>query len=87
MSMIHEQKTTPEQKTATSIPGVPLTLEGASELHQMMQFDWAAWRKLSATEQCRLAQEAAEAFGAGTQGGPAAAALPALAGRVEYRAA
>jgi len=70
--MIHEPKTTHEQKTATSIPGVPLTLEGACVLHQMMQFDWAAWRKLPAAEQCGLAQELATAFGADEAAGESA---------------
>ena len=72
MSMIHEPKTTHEQKTATSIPGVPLTLEGACVLHQMMQFDWAAWRKLPAAEQCGLAQELATVFRADEAAGESA---------------
>jgi chlorite dismutase len=40
------------------IPAVPLTLEGASMLHQLFRFDWKAWRKLSAAEQERIAKAA-----------------------------
>jgi chlorite dismutase len=31
----------------TALPEVPLTVEGASVLHQMMRFRWSAWRALS----------------------------------------
>jgi len=40
-------------------PAVPLTLEGASMLHQLFRFDWKAWRKLSAAEQERIGTDAA----------------------------
>ena len=42
---------------------VPLTLEGAAILHQMMRLKWTAWRKLARPEQERLLGEAAEALG------------------------
>jgi len=43
----------------TTLPAVPLTLEGAGVLHQMMTFDWAAWRKLPASGKADILQEAA----------------------------
>jgi chlorite dismutase len=30
--------------TAKALPAVPLTMEGSWVLHQMIRFDWAAWR-------------------------------------------
>jgi chlorite dismutase len=44
------------------LPAVPLTLEGASMLHQMLRVRWTAWKQLSAAEQARIAQEAADAL-------------------------
>ncbi|MGC2694689.1 MAG: hydrogen peroxide-dependent heme synthase [Candidatus Angelobacter sp.] len=38
---------------------VPLTLEGASVLHQMFRFRWAEWRKLSEAQRHEIAAEAA----------------------------
>jgi hydrogen peroxide-dependent heme synthase len=38
---------TPEMHVEVSLPDVPLTVEGASVLHQMMRFRWSAWRALS----------------------------------------
>ena len=43
-------------------PAVPLTLEGASMLHQIFRFDWKAWRKLSAAEHERIAGGATSAL-------------------------
>ena len=34
----------------TALPAVPLTIEGASVLHQMMRVRWSAWRALAASE-------------------------------------
>jgi peroxiredoxin len=39
---------------------VPLTLEGASVLHQMFGFRWIAWRGLSLPERERVIEEAVE---------------------------
>jgi hydrogen peroxide-dependent heme synthase len=39
---------------------VPLTLEGASVLHQMFRFRWIAWRALSLPERERVIDEALE---------------------------
>jgi chlorite dismutase len=38
---------TPEISADIHLPEVPLTVEGASVLHQMMRFRWSAWRALS----------------------------------------
>ena len=43
----------------TSLPAVPLTLEGASVLHQMMRFRWTAWRALTPAQQDAALEEAA----------------------------
>src|ERR1700733_328146 len=45
---------------AEHLPAVPLTLEGASMLHQMLRVRWTAWKQLSAAEQGKIAQEAAD---------------------------
>jgi peroxiredoxin len=39
-------------------PVVPLTIEGASMLHQIFRFNWKAWRTLSTAEQQRIATAA-----------------------------
>jgi hydrogen peroxide-dependent heme synthase len=41
---------------------MPLTLEGASVLHQMFRFRWIAWRALSLPERERVIDEAVELF-------------------------
>jgi chlorite dismutase len=46
----------------TEIPAVPLTLEGASVLHQMMRFRWPAWRALSGASRGEILEEAARAL-------------------------
>ena len=43
----------------SDFPPVPLTLEGASALHQFFRFDWKAWRATPAPERQRIAAEAA----------------------------
>jgi len=40
-----------QAERGTALPPVPLTLEGASVLHQMFRFRWAAWRQLSRADQ------------------------------------
>jgi chlorite dismutase len=47
------------QGGATELFPVPLTLEGASVLHQMARFRWPTWRKLGSAERSRLVSEAA----------------------------
>jgi chlorite dismutase len=45
-------------------PAVPLTVEGASVLHQMMRFRWPAWRALSAESRGEILQEATHTLAA-----------------------
>jgi chlorite dismutase len=48
----------------TSLPAVPLTLEGASALHQMMRFRRTAWKALVPAQRDAALEEAAATFGA-----------------------
>jgi chlorite dismutase len=41
-------------------PPVPLTLEGASVLHQFFRFDWKAWRGCAPSERGRIVAQAIE---------------------------
>jgi peroxiredoxin len=41
------------------MPPVPLTLEGASVLHQMVRVRWAAWRALDSAVRAEILEEAA----------------------------
>ena len=43
-----------------ALPAVPLTLEGASVLHQMFRVRWAAWKALGEPRRRSIAAEAAE---------------------------
>ena len=54
---------TPETAAAGAAPALPLTLEGASVLHQMMRFRRAAWRALPAGSRAEITAEAAIALG------------------------
>jgi chlorite dismutase len=46
----------------SALPPVPLTVEGASVLHQMMRIRWSAWRALSATVRMEALDEAFRAL-------------------------
>jgi peroxiredoxin len=48
--------------SSTALPEVPLTLEGASMLHQMARIRWSAWKELGHAQQQEIAAEAASAF-------------------------
>src|ERR1035438_2883945 len=50
--------------TMLSLPAVPLTLEGASVLHQMMRFRWTAWKALPPAQQDTALEQAAATLGA-----------------------
>jgi peroxiredoxin len=50
---------TPETVADVALPAVPLTVEGASVLHQMMRFRWPAWRALSPEARAEVIGEAA----------------------------
>ncbi len=54
---------TPDTLAEIALPPVPLTVEGASVLHQMMRFKWPAWRALSDAQRAEIAGEAAAALG------------------------
>jgi len=44
------------------MPPVPLTLEGASVLHQMARVRWPAWRALDAASRAEILEEAVQAL-------------------------
>ncbi len=44
------------------LPAAPLTLEGASVLHQMSRFRWPEWRKLAEPQRAALVAEAVQAL-------------------------
>jgi chlorite dismutase len=52
----------PPQTAAGNLPEVPLTLEGASMLHQMLRVRWTAWKQVAAAQRAEIAQEAAGAL-------------------------
>jgi chlorite dismutase len=43
-----------------SLPPVPLTVEGASLLHQMMKVRWAAWKALAPAQRAHMVGEATQ---------------------------
>ena len=51
---------TPDTLAATALPAVPLTIEGASVLHQMMRFRWPAWRALDRDARTDILDEASQ---------------------------
>ena len=53
---------TPDTLAETALPAVPLTIEGASVLHQMMRFRWPAWRALGSDARAEIAAEAVTAL-------------------------
>ncbi len=44
------------------MPPVPLTVEGASVLHQMLRVRWPAWRELDSATRTRMVEEAVAAL-------------------------
>lgn len=50
----------PETLTETALPAVPLTIEGASVLHQMMRFRWSAWRTAQPQARASMLKDATE---------------------------
>jgi peroxiredoxin len=55
---------TPETLIETALPAVPLTVEGASVLHQMMRFRWPAWRALAPETRSSILEEAGRVLAA-----------------------
>jgi chlorite dismutase len=64
----------------TSIPEVPLTIEGYSVLHQMMKIRWTAWRQLSEAQRREAVAEAREILSAMEQNPSGQSALFSLLG-------
>ena len=54
---------TPEITAEIQLPEVPLTVEGASVLHQMMRLRWSTWRALPESARSSMVAEAAEVLG------------------------
>jgi len=52
----------PHETALAGLPEVPLTLEGASVLHQMMRIRWTAWKAVAASERAKMIDEAAGAL-------------------------
>ena len=53
----------PPEPAVESLPPVPLTIEGASVLHQMLRVRWTAWKALNVAHRQEIAQEAALVLG------------------------
>jgi len=53
----------PPAEALSSLPAVPLTLEGSSVLHQMMRVRWTAWKALPGAERSEIVLEAARVLG------------------------
>jgi chlorite dismutase len=53
---------TPDTAVAAALPPVPLTVEGASVLHQMMRLRRPAWREVPEKTRAEIAQEAAQSL-------------------------
>jgi peroxiredoxin len=54
----------PETLAEIALPPVPLTIEGASVLHQMMRFKRSAWRALSDDDRASILSQAGRVLGA-----------------------
>src|ERR1035437_248873 len=50
--------------SSENLPAMPLTIEGASLLHQMLRVRWAPWRALSEAERAEILSAAATALAA-----------------------
>jgi chlorite dismutase len=48
--------------TSENLPAMPLTIEGASLLHQMLRVRWPAWRALDASDRAAILNQAASAL-------------------------
>jgi hydrogen peroxide-dependent heme synthase len=47
-----------------NLPAMPLTIEGAALLHQMLRVKWAAWRALGEAQRADILSAAATALAA-----------------------
>jgi hydrogen peroxide-dependent heme synthase len=64
----------------SNLPAVPLTLEGASVLHQMFRLRWSAWRDISAGEREAIVSEAVSLLSQMEAGGRNGSAIFSLLG-------
>jgi chlorite dismutase len=60
-----------DMSSIENFPPVPLTIEGASVLHQMLRVRWPAWRALPPDERAEILAEAAAALAGIEPGGSA----------------
>jgi hydrogen peroxide-dependent heme synthase len=58
----YNRSMTPDTSASAAMPSVPLSVEGASVLHQMMRFRRAAWRTLSQAVRTEVLNEATKAL-------------------------
>ena len=65
---------------SAALPEVPLTMEGASVLHQMFRVKWAQWRELPEDKRHAIAAEASKALAEIEHGGPFGSAVFSLLG-------
>ena len=63
-----------------ALPPVPLTIEGASVLHQMMRIRWSAWRDLAETERDEIVTQAVSVLSQMEAGGKNGSAVFSLLG-------
>jgi hydrogen peroxide-dependent heme synthase len=68
----------PLSESVTVFPPVPLTLEGASLLHQFFRFDWKSWRSLADGDRKRIVASAIAALKGLERAKPDAAVQTAL---------
>src|SRR6204780_605609 len=52
----------PPDAAVENLPAVPLTLEGASVLHQMLRVRWTAWKAVPVAQRSEIVHEAAGAL-------------------------
>src|SRR5947209_5049226 len=64
LKLIKWRLVTPETLTEIAVPPVPLTVEGASVLHQMMRLRRPPWRALSSADRAAILDEATAVFAA-----------------------
>ena len=62
------ERATAHNPNPSTLPAVPLSLEGWSILHQMFRVRWPAWKALSAAEQQRVLEDATAMFSKMEQG-------------------
>ncbi|HZT34105.1 MAG TPA: hydrogen peroxide-dependent heme synthase [Bryobacteraceae bacterium] len=74
------QRTDVAPEVQAAMPAVPLTVEGASVLHQMMRVRWSAWRALPSGERQAALQEAAQVLAELEQGPEGQSAVYSLLG-------